>query len=278
MTSPGLPRTDPATSAAPRWIDTHCHPRLIEGPEQVGVYVEQARAAGVTTLISIGFDDVTNAGVIEEAHTFPGVFCSQGVHPHEAGTATEATFAAITSRLDDPRVVAQGEMGLDYFRQYSEVPRQHEVFARQLALAQASGLPVVIHSRDAAADTYAMLKEAALPQGGVMHCYAYDAEWARQFLDLGFDISFSGVLTFPKAESLQEAARVLPLDRIHIETDAPWLAPVPHRGKTNQPAYTAHTGMFLAQLRGMDPVAVAAQLTANAHRRFPRIAATQGGN
>lgn len=252
-------------------IDTHCHVRLIDGPGSVAAYLDAAREAGVGTIISVGFDGPTNAGVLEEANTYPQVYCTQGRHPHEAADATEETFALMEAELGHPKVVALGEMGLDHFKEYSPIPRQREVFERQLAMAAASGLPVIIHSRDAAADTHAMLKAVALPQGGVMHCYSYDAAWGERFIALGFDISFSGVLTFPKATDLHEAARVLPLDRLHVETDAPWLAPVPKRGKTNEPAFVAHTAAHLAALRGMSLQEVASQLQANAQRRFPKL-------
>lgn len=260
------------------YIDTHCHLRLIDGAASVASIVDRARDAGVAWMINVGFDDVTNAAVLEEASTYDGVACTQGVHPHEAGGATEATFAHIAAHLNDSRVVALGEMGLDYFKEYSAIPRQHEVFERQLALARECGLPVVIHSRDAVEDTYAMLRDAALPQGGIMHCYAYDTAWAERFIALGYDISFSGVLTFKKAEALHEAARALPLEHLHAETDAPWLAPVPHRGHTNEPAYVVHTAGMLAQLRGADQDQVAAQLLANAQRRFPRLSLVEGGS
>ncbi|MEO7993960.1 MAG: TatD family hydrolase [bacterium] len=252
-------------------IDTHCHLRLIDGADGVAGYVAAAAEAGVAALINVGFDDATNSAVIEEAARFPGVYCSQGVHPHEAATATEATFDWISAHLTNPKVVALGEMGLDYFKEYAPIPVQHAVFERQLALAAETGLPVIIHSRDAVDDTHAMLKNAALPQGGIMHCYAYDTAWAERFIELGFDISFSGVVTFKKAEALHAAARDLPLDRVHVETDSPWLAPVPHRGQTNQPAYVVHTARCLADLRGASFDTVAAQLWANALRRFPRL-------
>lgn len=265
-------------TTTPSLIDTHCHLRLIDGPEAVPAIVRRARDAGVTIMINVGFDDPTNRAVLDEAATHPGVFCTQGVHPHEAAKATAETFAWIATHADDPRVVALGEMGLDYYKEYSAIPRQHEVFERQLEIAKATGLPVVIHSRDAAEDTFAMLQQAALPQGGIMHCYAYDADWAKRFLDLNFDISFSGVLTFKKAEALHAAATTLPLDRLHVETDAPWLAPMPHRGHTNEPAYVAHTAAALAHYRQLPLAEVAAQLALNAQRRFPRLTLPGGAS
>lgn len=264
-------------------IDTHCH---LAGEEFAGDLAEvsaRARAAGVTDAICILASDdageLARASVVRAA--WPGVRFATGLHPHAAGryagkleAAVAATSAAIqairaTGAADD--VCAIGEIGLEYH--YDVGPRdvQQAVFAGQVALAVAEDLPVVIHSRDAMADTIAVIRDAGEGRArGVIHCFTGSADEARMALDIGFYVSFAGILTFPKAQSLRDAAAVVPVDRLLVESDAPFLAPVPHRGQRNEPAWVLDTLATLAGVKGLDVAAAADAVRSNAARLFSR--------
>jgi TatD DNase family protein len=235
-------------------VDSHCH---LDGEQFTAdrqAVIARARAAGVETLVAIGLQQA-----LELADADVGIYAVVGVHPHEAAKASGDETAPL---LSHPKVVAVGEIGLDYHYDFAPRDVQWAVFERQLHLARTAGLPVVIHTREAWADTVAILKEHG-PGRGIFHCFSGGPAEAEEALALGFHLSFSGILTFPKADDIREAARVAPADRLLVETDAPYLAPIPFRGKRNEPAYVVHTARRLAELRGLSFDEVAALTTAN---------------
>jgi TatD DNase family protein len=235
-------------------VDSHCHlddEKFDADREQV---IERALAAGVDTMMAIGTGAELDVAILQ-AERYPFIYATIGVHPHDASRATEETFARLRDLAQHPKVLAIGEIGLDYHYDFSPRDVQRAVFDRQLEIAAAAAKPVVIHTREAWEDTMARI--TALPHGGIMHCFTGDAAQARQALALGFHLSFGGVLTFPKAESVREAARIAPQDRLLVETDCPYLAPVPYRGKRNEPAFVVETARRLAQVRGVTIDAVA---------------------
>ncbi len=249
-----------------RLVDSHCHlddPKFDEDREAA---VERARAAGVERMLAIGTGngppDLEAAVRLADRYEF--MYATVGVHPHDAAKATEETFARLRELAAHPKVLAIGEIGLDYHYDFSPRPVQREVFARQLALAAEIRKPIVIHTREAWEDTLEQV--TSLPYGGVMHCFTGDAAQARQALDRGFHLSFGGVLTFPKAEEVREAARIAPEDRLLVETDCPYLAPVPHRGKRNEPAFLVETARRLAEVRACATEEIAAITTRNFER------------
>jgi TatD DNase family protein len=249
-------------------VDSHCHlddSKFDDDREQV---IERARAAGVERMLAIGTGDgppdLEVAVRLAERHPF--IYATIGVHPHDASKATEETFARLRELATHPKVLAIGEIGLDYHYHFSPRDVQRSVFERQLALAAETARPIVIHTREAWDDTLAQIR--GLPHGGIMHCFTGDAAQARQALDRGFHLSFGGVLTFPKAESVREAARLTPDERLLVETDCPYLAPVPHRGKRNEPAFMVETVRRLAEVRGSSPEQIAELTTANFERLF----------
>ncbi len=251
-------------------VDSHCHIDFPPLGDDVDSLLRTADANDVRHLlcVSVNWRDFPAVLALAEAHR--GVFASVGVHPNERDEA-ETPGETLVEAARHPRVVAIGETGLDYFRSDGDLRWQRERFARHIAAAQASGLPLIIHMRDAADDTIGMMREhGADATGGVMHCFAENWEVAKQALDLGFYISFSGIVTFKSAVELQEVARKAPADRILVETDSPYLAPVPFRGKTNQPAFVRHTAACVAELRGESLEHVAQVTTDNFFRLFKR--------
>lgn len=253
-------------------FDTHCHlddPRFASSKEEV---LSRAEAAGVARMVTIGCVSSTEnlRSALDVAHAHPEkVFSTIGTHPHDAAHYDEALEAAIENLASDPAIVAIGEAGLDYFYDNSPREKQREVFRRQIALARKVRLPLVVHTRDAAEDTLTILREeAARDVGGIIHCFSEDAGFASAALDLGFVSSFSGIVTFKNAKAVQEAARAQPLGDLLVETDAPYLAPVPHRGRTNEPAFVAHTAEAIAKLRGIPVEELIEASWENAHRVF----------
>lgn len=247
-----------------RLVDSHVHlddSKFDADREQT---IERALAAGVECMMAIG----TGGGppdlevAVRQAERHPFIYATIGVHPHDASKATPETFARMRQLAAHPKVLAVGEIGLDYHYDFSPREVQRAVFEQQLALAAESGKPIVIHTREAWDDTLAILR-AHWQGGGIMHCFTGDEAQARQALDLGFHLSFGGVLTFPKAETVRQAARAAPPDRILLETDCPYLAPVPHRGKRNEPAFVVETARRLAEVRGQTPEAIAEATTRN---------------
>jgi TatD DNase family protein len=254
-------------------IDSHCH---LAGPEFAGdleAVVARAKEAGVTAALTIlASDDAPELAQAQEvARRWPEVRFSIGVHPHAAGrfagqpaAAAEATAHAIEAQ---PWARAVGEIGLDYHYDFAPRDTQRGVFAEQLALASRLGFPVVIHTREAEDDTFAVLAEAR-QASGVFHCFTGNVTMARRALDAGFHLSLAGIVTFPKAVELKEVAAFVPVDRLLVETDSPFLAPVPHRGKRNEPAHVARVCAVVAELRGTTPEDVAAQTSRNFARLF----------
>ena len=235
-------------------VDSHCHlddEKFDADREQV---MERALAAGVETMMAIGTGGELDVA-IRQAERYPFIYATIGVHPHDASKATEETYAQLRDLSQHPKVLAIGEIGLDYHYDFSPRDVQRAVFERQIEIATLAGKPIVIHTREAWEDTIAQV--TSLPHGGIMHCFTGDEAQARQALALGFHLSFGGVLTFPKAESVREAARITPDDRLLIETDCPYLAPVPYRGKRNEPAFVVETARRLAAVRGTTIDAIA---------------------
>lgn len=245
-------------------VDSHCHlddSKFDQDREQV---IERARAAGVGRLMAIGTGDGPPdlEVAVRQAERCDFIYATIGVHPHDASKATPEAFGRLRELAKHPKVLAIGEIGLDYHYDFSPRDVQRAVFERQLELAAEAGKPIVIHTREAWDDTLAALRKGWLG-GGIMHCFTGDEQQARQALDLGFHLSFGGVLTFPKAEELRQAASIVPDDRLLVETDCPYLAPVPHRGKRNEPAFMVETVKRLAAVRETTPEAIAELTTSN---------------
>jgi TatD DNase family protein len=255
-------------------IDSHCHlnyPGLAERQDEV---LDAARDRGVAGFLNISTRQGEWAEVLGAAERNRDVWASIGVHPHEADAHPDLGAAALVEGADHPRVIAIGECGLDYFYDKSDRAAQRERFEAHIEAARTTGLPLVVHTRDAESDTAEILGRAVKAGGvtGVLHCFTGSAELADKALDLGLLISLSGIVTFKNARDLQETARRLPADRMLVETDSPFLAPVPHRGRTCEPAFVADTATFLAELRGEDVGALAETTTANFFRLFSRAA------
>jgi TatD DNase family protein len=247
------------------WTDDHCHLHHGEGLEdQVAEAVADARAAGVERMITVGCDLDDSRAALAVAAAHPGVFATVGVHPHEASRGIEGLEAL----LGEPGVVAVGECGLDYHYDHSPREAQRDVFAAQVVLAHAHGLALVIHTREAWDDTFDVLAAEGVPPNTVFHCFTGGPAEVRRCLDLGAMVSFSGIVTFKTASDVREAAALCPLDRILVETDAPFLAPVPHRGRRNRPALLPVVGAGLADARGEPVEVVAAATWANAARTY----------
>lgn len=249
-------------------IDSHCHLNYLDDPQAALI---AARACGVSACVCIGVDEKGWPEVAAMAESHADVFATAGVHPDAAVPVSEAR-RWLPRALQHPRVVAVGETGLDYSREpeNATVQTQRDSFAWQLELAKEHDLPVVVHTRDAREDTLAIMREASSVIG-VLHCFTETWDMAQAALEMGYYISMSGIVTFKNAAQVQEVARRVPLDRLLVETDAPWLAPVPHRGKQNQPAYVADTAAFIAKLRDCDLAQLKTQTSANVLRLFSRM-------
>ncbi len=243
------------------WTDAHCHIPYNGVDEAV---IADAADAGVTRLISVGTDLAQSIAAIEVADRHAGVWATAGVHPHDASGGIEG----IEALLSHPRVVGVGECGLDYHYEHSPREAQREVFAAQIALAHRHGLALVIHTREAWDDTFALLEAETMPERTVFHCFTGGPAEARRALDIGAMLSFSGIVTFKGAADVREAAALCPLDRFTVETDAPYLAPVPHRGRTNTPAWVPFVGEAVAGAMGLAVQVVEEASTANAARLF----------
>jgi TatD DNase family protein len=251
-------------------IDSHCHLDSAEFNEDRDVVIERAIAAGVEHMLAIGTGDGPpdlEAG-LRLAEKYPAFFATVGIHPHDAAKAGPGDFKRLADLLAHPQVLAIGEIGLDYHYDFSPREIQKSAFIQQMEIAAAAGKPIVIHTREAWDDTLALIEQHWAPHGvgGIMHCFSGGPEEARRALDLGFYLSFGGVVTFPKALAVQAAAKSAPRNRILIETDAPYLAPVPKRGKRNEPALIVHTARKLAELRGESYEELCAGTTENFRR------------
>jgi TatD DNase family protein len=255
-------------------IDSHCHLDYFR-PDEIKGILARAAAAGVGQVVSIGtrLSDSGKLRALTAAH--PNVWCTVGVHPHNAGEGIVPTPEAIAAETEHPRVVGVGESGLDYFYDKAPRERQRESFRAHIRAARLSGLPLAIHARDADGDIAAILQDEWSNGGSftfVLHCFSSTRALAEVGVALGGYVSFSGILTFPKSSELREIARDLPVDRLLIETDAPYLAPVPNRGKRNEPAFVVHTARVLARARDIEPAALADLTTANFQRLFRKTA------
>jgi len=244
------------------WTDTHCHLQYEGLPADA---LERAEAAGVTRMVCIGTDGPQSARAVEVARAHPGrVWATAGLHPHDAVNGVDT----IVGSLGAPEVVGVGECGLDYHYDHSPRETQRQVFAAQVAMAHEHDLALVIHTREAWDDTFAVLAAEGVPERTVFHCFSGGPAEARRALDTGAHLSFSGILTFKSADDVRQAAVLVPLDRVLVETDAPYLTPVPHRGAPNHPAFVALVGAALAQVRGCDLQEVEAATWANATAVF----------
>ena len=249
------------------YFDSHCHVHDDRMPGGTDAAVRAAREAGVTTMITVGCDRATSLAAIAVAQANDGVWATVGLHPHEARHGVDT----ITDLFDHPKVVAVGEAGLDYYYEHSSRDAQRTAFAQQIRLAHDLALPLVIHTREAWDDTFDVLVAEGVPERTVFHCFTGGPDEARRCLDVDAAVSFSGIVTFKGATEVQDAARLVPLDHLLIETDAPYLAPVPHRGRTNQPAWVPDVARHVADLRDV-PVATIAEATSrNGHAWFPRV-------
>jgi TatD DNase family protein len=254
-------------------VDSHCHLNYASLGDDVPGVLARAREAGVGGFLAISCRLNEWDSVISLADAHDGVWASVGIHPHEADEHPDTDAATLIAATAHPRVIAIGETGLDYYYDKSDRDRQKASFRSHIAAARATGLPLIVHTRDAEADTLALLREpgeGAL--NGVIHCFTASQAFADAALALGFYISLSGIVTFKNARDLQDTARTIPADRLLVETDAPYLAPVPMRGKTCEPAFVAHTARFLSGLRGVDEAELAATTTANFFNLFTKAA------
>jgi TatD DNase family protein len=256
-------------------IDSHCHLNYEGLVERQSEVLANARQRGVTGFLNIATRQREWDAIIAVAEREPDVWASVGVHPHEADAHPDLGAVALAEAADHQRVIAIGECGLDYFYDKSDRNAQRERFEAHIEAAQQTGLPLVVHTRDAEGDTAEILDRAVKEKGvtGVLHCFTGSAELARKGLDLGFYVSLSGIVTFKNAQDLQVIAKWLPADQMLVETDSPFLAPVPHRGQKCEPAFVADTAAFVAEIRGEDPERLAETTTANFFKLFGKAAA-----
>lgn len=257
------------------FVDSHCHLNYKGLAEQQQAVIDRARGAGVATMLTISTREREWDDVVAIADGHDDVWASIGIHPHEADAHPHVTADLLVARAGHPRVIGIGESGLDYYYDHSDRARQAENFRAHISAARATGLPLIVHTRDAEADTLAIIGEemgkGAFPC--LIHCFTASGAFADAVLEMGCYISISGIVTFKNARDLQAVAARIPADRLLIETDAPFLAPVPHRGKTGEPAFVADTAQFLADLRGVDTATLAQQTSANFFALFTKAAA-----
>jgi TatD DNase family protein len=254
-------------------VDHHCHLDLPQLAADRDGILARAREAGVGVMVTIStrIRKLPELLAIAEAHD--NIYCSVGTHPHNAHEELDISVEEIVRLSEHPKVVAIGEAGLDYYYKHATPEAQAEGFRRHIAAARATGLPLEIHTRDADEDTARILEDeyAKGPFAAILHCYTGGPDLARRALALGLTVSFTGVVTFKKSDALREIAKSVPLDRLLVETDAPFLAPEPYRGKTNEPAYVVHTAAALAEVKGLTPDALAAATTDNFFRLFGKV-------
>lgn len=255
-------------------IDSHAHLDFEDYDQDRDLILVRADAAGVERILAIGGGSGPGSldSAVKLAEQYSQLDATIGIHPHEARKASTRDFEFMNGLASHPKVVAWGEIGLDFHYDHSPRRIQEEIFIRQLTLARVKRLPVIIHTREAEAETMTILKAhwGDCPSAGVLHCFTGTMKLARESLEMGFFVSFSGILTFPGARDLHDVARGVPLDRLLIETDSPFLAPVPHRGRRNEPAYVVEVAKTLAQLKGISLEAVAEATTSNYKRLFSR--------
>ncbi len=248
--------------------DTHAHINVPRFAEDLPAVVNRAESKNVSAIIVVGVDVPTSRAAVAIAERYANCWATVGIHPHEAETCTPETWRELESLAKAPRVVAIGETGLDYYRNFASKDRQAMAFSQQLALAAKVNLPVVVHMREAFADVHRMLTQAMPPRQAVMHCFSGDSAQAMAFLDLGCMVSLAGPVTFRSAVKLHQVAKMVPSDRLLLETDCPYLAPAPHRGKRNEPAYVRFTLEAVALRRNAAPEAVEEFTDRNAQTFF----------
>jgi TatD DNase family protein len=266
---------DPQWHDYPMFIDSHAHIEGKQFEQDRAAMLERARAAGLTALLAIGNGDGPGTGTLDcavkFADQFDWIYATTGIHPHEARLATQADYDEMQRLVRHPKLLAWGEIGLDYWYEHSPRDVQQKVFVEQMEMARAAKKPIIIHCRpsqngkDAWDDCLRLLREHWQPSGlrGVMHCFTGELEHAEASLDLGFNLSFAGNVTYPKAQNIRGAARMVPADRYFIETDCPYLAPIPYRGKRNEPAFVVETARAIGELRGMTRDEIGAQTAEN---------------
>lgn len=260
-------------------VDSHCHLDFPDFADELDAVVERARAAGVGRMVTIGTRLSSFERVLAIAERYDDICCTVGVHPHEAAAEAAVSVDRLVELARHPKVVGIGEAGLDYHYDRSPRERQKEVFRLHVRAARATGLPLVVHSRNADQDTLDLLAEGSGEAGvltGVIHCFSSTRLLARGALDLGFYISLSGIVTFKNATELRAIAAEIPADRLLVETDSPYLAPVPRRGRRNEPAYVVHTAACVAELRGEPAATLAARTTENFFRLFAKVPQPRG--
>ena len=259
-------------AAVAKLIDSHCHLDYLARDEDLDDVVARARGAGLGGMLTIctkvsEFDQIRAI-----AEKYDDIWCTVGIHPHEADSEPEVSAERLVELAANPKVIGIGECGLDYYYEHSSREAQQRSFRAHIAASRVTGLPLIVHTRDADDDTVAILHDefANGPFPGLIHCYSASHDLAKKSLEIGFYISLSGIVTFKSAETLRETVRTLPIDRILVETDAPYLAPVPKRGKRNEPAFVAHTAAAVAELKGMSVDDLTTATTANFFRLFSR--------
>src|SRR6516165_9244631 len=264
------------------YTDSHCHPETKRFDSDREEVFARAAAAGVTTILAIGNGDGPGTGTfvcaIKLAELHEGVYATVGIHPHEAALAKPEDFDELVQLAKHPKILAWGKIGLDYYYDHSPRDMQQRIFVQQMELAAAAKLPIVIHCRpsdnstNAWDDTLRLIRDhwSHTGLGGVMHCFTGSVEQAKASLDLGFIVSFAGNITYPKAQNIRDAAAIVPLDRMFIETDSPYLTPIPHRGKRNEPAFVTEVARQIADLRGVPPEEIGQKTSQNFHSFFRR--------
>lgn len=252
------------------FIDTHAHLNFDQFDQDLDDVIKRAEEAKVTKIITIGIDFKTSKRAVELAKIYDGLYASVGFHPHEVKNIKKEDYDLLKELAQGSKVVGIGETGLDYFKEYSPKKLQQEHFGLQVSLAQELDLPVIIHSRNSYEDIIAIIKEVGY-FNGVFHCFSGNKTFAKKCLDLGFLISFTGVITFPNAEDIREIVRYVPIDRLLIETDCPFMTPVPFRGKRNEPAYLYHIAVKIAEIKKIELKEVAHWTLKNAREVFRRL-------
>jgi TatD DNase family protein len=256
-----------------RIVDSHCHLDFESFQDDIDAVIDRAREVGLCRIVTICTKISGFERVLAVAERYDDVFCSVGVHPHEAEREGDVTLERLVQLSRHPKVVGIGESGLDYYYDNSPVEAQKASFRTHIAAARETGLPLIVHSRDADADMADMLEEGAREGAypGVLHCFTAGPELAARAVAIGFYVSLAGIITFKSAESIRETVRDVPMDRLLVETDAPYLAPVPMRGKRNEPAYTRHTNRMLAEVKGVGEAEMAEVTTENFLRLFSKV-------
>lgn len=254
-------------------IDSHCHLNSKEFRDSIDFYLDRAEKAGVKQIIITGadFSNSAEAAALAEQYSNRGVYATAGVHPHDAKIVDKGFPEEFIELLEGKRIVAIGETGLDYYYDYSPREKQKQVFREHINLAKEKDLPIILHIRDAMDDALQILRSEGAPPGGVFHCYAGGLKYLDEALSFGYYISFSGAVTFAKSEELREVARIAPIDRILCETDCPWLAPIPFRGKLNEPANVKYVYETIASVRNMSIDDLAAKVKRNNLTIFPGL-------